>query len=106
MFSQHCENVHWNWKTWQEFTMRSKFKGKYLEVEPLGITHLEFPKTGNHYTWRKVKTIVHNIVIGKVSHKPASLYINSLIVEAALLKLIVFPLLYWPTLLLQIFANI
>ena len=52
--------------------MRSKFKGKYLEVEPLGITHLEFPKTGNHYTWRKVKTIVHNIVIGKVSHKPGS----------------------------------
>ena len=46
--------------------MRSKFKGKYLEVEPLGITHLEFPKSGNHYTWRKVKTIVHNIVIGKV----------------------------------------
>ena len=22
--------------------MTSKFKGKYLEVEPLGITHLEF----------------------------------------------------------------
>ena len=40
--------------------------GKYLEVEPLGITHLEFPKSGNHYTWRKVKTVVHNIVIGKL----------------------------------------
>ena len=66
MLAQHCENIHGHWKTWQEFTMRSKFKGKYLEVEPLGITHLEFPKTGNHYTWRKVKTIVHNIVIGKV----------------------------------------
>ena len=66
MLAQHCENIHGHWKTWQEFTMRSKFKGKYLEVEPLGITHLEFPKSGNHYTWRKVKTIVHNIVIGKV----------------------------------------
>ena len=40
--------------------------GKYLEVEPMGITHLEFPKSGNHYTWRKVKTVVHNIVIGKL----------------------------------------
>ena len=50
----------------KEFTMRSKFKGKYLEVEPLGISHLVFPATGNHYTWRKVKTIVHNIVIGKL----------------------------------------
>ena len=37
--------------------MRSKFKGKYLEVEPLGISHLVFPNSGNHYTWRKVKTI-------------------------------------------------
>ena len=63
--------------------MRSKFKGgrdtlvtkmtlvwclsgKYLEVEPMGITHLEFPRSGNHYTWRKVKTVVHNIVIGKL----------------------------------------
>lgn len=46
--------------------MRSKFKGKYLEVEPLGIAHLEFTASGNHYTWRKVKTIVHNIVIGKL----------------------------------------
>ena len=32
----------------------------------MGITHLEFPKSGNHYTWRKVKTVVHNIVIGKL----------------------------------------
>ena len=53
------------WKSWQEFTMRSRFKGKYLEIEPLGIAHLEFPN-GNHYTWRKVKTVVHNIVIGKL----------------------------------------
>lgn len=46
--------------------MRSKFKGKYLEVEPLGITHLKFTKSGNHFSWRKVKTVVHNIVIGKL----------------------------------------
>ena len=52
--------------TFGEFTMRSKFKGKYLEVEPLGITHLVFKNSGNHYTWRKVKTVVHNIVIGKL----------------------------------------
>lgn len=65
MVAQFCESLH-GWNCWQEFTMRSKFKGKYLEVEPMGITHLEFPKSGNHYTWRKVKTVVHNIVIGKL----------------------------------------
>jgi len=66
MVAQHCESETAGWRCWQEFTMRSKFKGKYLEVEPLGITHLLFPQSGNHYTWRKVKTVVHNIVIGKL----------------------------------------
>ena len=65
MVAQYCESDA-GWRCWQEFTCQSKFKGKYLEVEPLGITHLEFPSSGNHYTWRKVKTIVHNIVIGKL----------------------------------------
>ena len=59
MVAQHCESSRpgsipgEDWKCWQEFTMRSRFRGKYLEVEPLGISHLVFPKTGNHYTWRK-----------------------------------------------------
>ena len=59
MVAQYCESSHPDckpgetWKCWQEFTMRSRFRGKYLEVEPLGIAHLVFPKTGNHYTWRK-----------------------------------------------------
>jgi len=67
MVAQYCESdLGGGWRCWQEFTMRSKFKGKYLEVEPLGITHLEFKNSGNHYTWRKVKTVVHNIVIGKL----------------------------------------
>ena len=35
MVAQHCESVY-GWKCWQEFTMRSKFKGKYLEIEPIG----------------------------------------------------------------------
>ena len=67
MLAQYCESTDKTkgWKCWQEFTMRSRFKGKYLEVEPLGIAHLEF-SNGNHYTWRKVKTVVHNIVIGKL----------------------------------------
>ena len=30
------------------------------------MAHLVFSKTGNHYTWRKVSTTVHNIVVGKL----------------------------------------
>lgn len=32
----------------------------------LGISHLEFTKSGNHYTWRKVTTTVHNIIVGRL----------------------------------------
>uniref|UniRef100_K1RLP6 Oxysterol-binding protein 1 n=1 Tax=Magallana gigas TaxID=29159 RepID=K1RLP6_MAGGI len=116
------------WTMWQEFTMGSKFRGKYLQIIPLvplrrsphaccggvrskgptklclfvcisdslpklkvshhpplagvfsegrdwelyqevaisSIAHLVFKKSGNHYTWRKVTTTVHNIIVGKL----------------------------------------
>ncbi|KAK3599071.1 hypothetical protein CHS0354_024397 [Potamilus streckersoni] len=54
------------WKLWLDFTMGSKFRGKYLQIIPMGIAHLEFEKTGHHYTWRKVTTTVHNIIVGKL----------------------------------------
>ncbi|XP_075218829.1 oxysterol binding protein isoform X2 [Lycorma delicatula] len=64
MVAQHCEGR--DWTCWQEFTMTSKFRGKYLQVTPLGTAHLIFNKSGNHYTWRKVTTTVHNIIVGKL----------------------------------------
>ncbi|XP_044578176.1 oxysterol-binding protein 1 isoform X2 [Cotesia glomerata] len=68
MVAQFCEGRAW--QCWQEFTMASKFRGKYLQVIPLGTAHLEFnKKIGDkcpHYTWRKVTTTVHNIIVGKL----------------------------------------
>ncbi|CAB3359183.1 Hypothetical predicted protein [Cloeon dipterum] len=64
MVAQYCEGF--GWRCWQEFTMASKFRGKYLQVVPLGTAHLEFLNSGNHYTWRKVTTTVHNIIVGKL----------------------------------------
>ncbi|GBM53085.1 Oxysterol-binding protein 1 [Araneus ventricosus] len=64
MLAQHCEGR--GWICWQEFTMSSKFRGKYLQIIPLGIAHLLFPASGNHYTWRKVTTFVHNIIVGRL----------------------------------------
>lgn len=37
-----------------------------LQVVPLGFAHAEFTKTGNKYSWRKVTTTVHNIIVGKL----------------------------------------
>lgn len=42
------------WQCWQEFTMTTKFRGKYLQVIPLGGASAMFPSSGNKYTWRKV----------------------------------------------------
>ncbi|ELT99009.1 hypothetical protein CAPTEDRAFT_179200 [Capitella teleta] len=66
ILAMHTESKDRDWSSWQEFTMSSKFRGKYLQIIPLGIAHLLFPKTGNHYTWRKVTTTVHNIIVGKL----------------------------------------
>ncbi|KAK0167491.1 hypothetical protein PV327_004884 [Microctonus hyperodae] len=64
MLAQFCEGR--KWRCWQEFTMASKFRGKYLQVIPLGTAHLEFNTNSHHYTWRKVTTTVHNIIVGKL----------------------------------------
>ncbi|EGD82016.1 hypothetical protein PTSG_02701 [Salpingoeca rosetta] len=55
-----------DWIFWQEFSMDSKFRGKYLEVIPTGVSHLILKKTNDHFTWTKVKTTIHNIIIGKL----------------------------------------
>ncbi len=64
-FATHVESLK-DWTFFQEFTMSSKFRGQYLQVIPLGTSHLEFKRSGNHYTWRKVATFVRNIIVGKL----------------------------------------
>lgn len=46
--------------------MTSKFRGKYLQVTPLGLASVIFDGSGNKYQWRKVTTTVHNIIVGKL----------------------------------------
>ncbi|XP_011604953.2 oxysterol-binding protein 1-like isoform X2 [Takifugu rubripes] len=54
------------WTLRQEITVASKFRGKYLSIMPLGTIHAIFEKSNNHYTWKKVNTTVHNIIVGKL----------------------------------------
>ncbi|KAM3874540.1 oxysterol-binding protein 2 isoform 2-T2 [Diretmus argenteus] len=54
------------WTLWQEITIDSKFRGKYISVMPLGYIHLQFHSSGNHYVWSKVTSTVHNIIVGKL----------------------------------------
>eukprot|EP00730_Choanoeca_flexa_P013635 TRINITY_DN5542_c0_g1_i1.p1 TRINITY_DN5542_c0_g1~~TRINITY_DN5542_c0_g1_i1.p1 ORF type:complete len:735 (+),score=177.05 TRINITY_DN5542_c0_g1_i1:47-2206(+) len=63
--AMHATSVN-GWTFWQEFSMSSKFRGKYLEIIPTGLSHVIFDKTGDHYTWTKVSTTIHNIIVGKL----------------------------------------
>ncbi|EDW67762.1 oxysterol-binding protein 1 [Drosophila virilis] len=60
----HCEGK--DWVCWQEFSMTSKFRGKYLQVNPLGGAYVLFHKSGHRYSWHKVTTTVNNIIVGKL----------------------------------------
>lgn len=44
LVAQHCQGRRWI--CWQQFSMSSKFKGNSIEITPLGLAHLLFPKTG------------------------------------------------------------
>jgi len=55
-----------NWVMYQDFTMTSKFRGNELSVIPIGMAHVQFPSHGDDYSFRKVTTTVHNIIVGKL----------------------------------------
>uniref|UniRef100_A0A7M4F1V4 Oxysterol-binding protein n=2 Tax=Crocodylus porosus TaxID=8502 RepID=A0A7M4F1V4_CROPO len=63
--AHHAESKH-GWTLRQEIKITSKFRGKYFSIMPLGTIHCIFPSSGNHYTWKKVTTTVHNIIVGKL----------------------------------------
>jgi len=62
--AMHCESEHWTY--WQEWEGKSKFRGKYLEVIPVGLCHVVLKATGDHYTFTKGPTMIHNIIVGKL----------------------------------------
>uniref|UniRef100_A0A915B9Y3 Oxysterol-binding protein n=1 Tax=Parascaris univalens TaxID=6257 RepID=A0A915B9Y3_PARUN len=54
------------WIVHQDFTMTSRFRGKYLSVIPVGYSHVKFLHQKNEYSFKKVTTTVHNIIVGKL----------------------------------------
>ena len=74
MFAKHVE--HKDFTLWEEYTMASKFRGKYLVCYPVGNTHIVFHRSGNHYTWNKVVTTIHNIIIGRLWIDQVGVYVR------------------------------
>ena len=55
-----------DWIFWTEIFVKNKFWGQSLEVFPTGQLNLLFTESGDFYTWDKVTTCVHNVLIGQM----------------------------------------
>ncbi|XP_011269973.1 hypothetical protein, variant [Capsaspora owczarzaki ATCC 30864] len=60
----HCDAPEW--ECWQEYRLGSKFRGQYLKVNPEGPVHLKLKMHGEHYSWTKPVTTIHNMIVGKL----------------------------------------
>ncbi|GKU95519.1 hypothetical protein SLEP1_g8871 [Rubroshorea leprosula] len=59
----HCEGR--GWKFWADSNIRSKFWGRSIQLDPVGILTLEFDD-GEVFQWSKVTTSIYNLILGKI----------------------------------------
>ncbi|XP_049880347.1 uncharacterized protein LOC126376841 [Pectinophora gossypiella] len=59
----HAESPRWCF--WQEARIKTKFWGKSMEFQPAGRVHVRLLPAGDHYSWNKVTTCVHNLFGGQ-----------------------------------------
>ncbi|KAJ7944765.1 Oxysterol-binding protein [Quillaja saponaria] len=59
----HCEGR--GWKFWGDSNLHTKFWGRSIQLDPVGILTLEFDD-GEIFQWSKVTTTIYNLILGKV----------------------------------------
>lgn len=59
----HCEGR--GWKFWGDSNLKSKFWGRSIQVDPVGILTLKFDD-GEVFQWTKVTTSIYNLILGKL----------------------------------------
>lgn len=60
-----CHASSRRWSFWQEARIKTKFWGKSMEFQPTGRVHVRLLPGGDHYSWNKVTTCVHNLFGGQ-----------------------------------------
>eukprot|EP00850_Spirogloea_muscicola_P023415 SM000354S13410 [mRNA] locus=s354:37052:41462:- [translate_table: standard] len=58
-----CQGVEW--KFWGDCNLKSKFWGRSIQLDPVGVLTLEFID-GERFEWSKVTTSIYNIILGKL----------------------------------------
>lgn len=59
----HCEGR--GWKFWGDSNLKSKFWGRSIQLDPVGVLALEFDD-GEVFQWSKVTTSIYNLILGKI----------------------------------------
>ncbi|XP_042467865.1 oxysterol-binding protein-related protein 1C-like isoform X2 [Zingiber officinale] len=59
----HCEGK--GWKFWGDSNLKSKFWGRSIQLDPVGVLTLEFDD-GEIFQWSKVTTSIYNLILGKL----------------------------------------
>ncbi|CAK9135523.1 unnamed protein product [Ilex paraguariensis] len=59
----HCEGT--GWKFWGDSNLKSKFWGRAIQIDPVGVLTLEFDD-GEIFQWSKVTTSIYNLILGKL----------------------------------------
>ncbi|CAA7401541.1 unnamed protein product [Spirodela intermedia] len=59
----HCEGR--GWRLWGDSNLKSKFWGRSIQLDPVGVLTLEFDD-GEIFQWSKVTTSIYNLILGKL----------------------------------------
>ncbi|CAI9764047.1 unnamed protein product [Fraxinus pennsylvanica] len=59
----HCEGT--GWKFYGDSNLKSKFWGRSIQLDPVGVLTLEF-EDGEVFQWSKVTTSIYNLILGKL----------------------------------------
>ncbi|XP_039070141.1 oxysterol-binding protein-related protein 1A-like isoform X2 [Hibiscus syriacus] len=59
----HCQGT--GWKFWGDSNLKSKFWGRSITLDPVGVLTLEF-EDGEVFQWSKVTTSIYNLILGKL----------------------------------------
>nr|KJB59971.1 hypothetical protein B456_009G283100 [Gossypium raimondii] len=59
----HCQGT--GWKLWGDSNLKSKFWGRSIQLDPVGVLTLEFDD-GDVFKWSKVTTSIYNLILGKL----------------------------------------
>ncbi|XP_065857943.1 oxysterol-binding protein-related protein 2A isoform X2 [Euphorbia lathyris] len=60
-----CHSEGKGWKFWGDSNLRTKFWGRSIQLDPVGVLTLEFDD-GEVFQWSKVTTTIYNLILGKV----------------------------------------